>query len=505
VNPSLLGSGDPHLDQYQRDGIITPTLQRAMEIFKQKNIQQIADPSQPGGIAKDLPDVPRGTPPAALGSGPAAPAQAQSGLVAPPQTNAAQPSVHQAELNRLTAPPIQNGPQAHTSADTGRSGIGQIHNPWLRVPLEALQAIGTGFAPRLTSAIPGTDLHHNLLVNAERNNVNQEQKTATEEAQRGEIPGEEALRAAQTGEATARGAEANARANSLTNPPDKEGDMTVKAGEGVWDKKNHKWEVEPTSEEQTTEISPDVGKSLGIVPTKDGKYLLPKGGASLLKPDKEEKTPQFSAKEAAEIRAVGGDPDKPETITADVLKKANALHEKQTGEPGSWSLQYDKDNKPVIFNNKTAEVRNSPITKGPTTQQRNVGAQAQLVHEQIPGLISEIDRLKDKLGPVSGRWNEFMQGKVGLNDPDFAGLRTDLLMASSAVALMHARGRLPENLRAEFDNAINAPQQNFENLKSVLKHVDQWTAANMKAMGAPESGGSSGGVRKYNPATGKLE
>jgi hypothetical protein len=110
----------------------------------------------------------------------------------------------------------------------------------------------------------------------------------------------------------------------------------------------------------------------------------------------------------------------------------------------------------------------------PTTQERNVSDQAKLANEGIPGAIKEIQELKDELGPVAGRWNDFMQGKVGLDNPKFAGLRADLLMLSSAVALAHARGRLPENLREEFDRAINAPKQTPDNLVSTLQHIQPW-------------------------------
>lgn len=67
-----------------------------------------------------------------------------------------------------------------------------------------------------------------------------------------------------------------------------------------------------------------------------------------------------------------------------------------------------------------------------------------------------------------------MQGKLGSNDPDFAALRSDLLMMSSAVALAHAQGRLPENLREEFDHAINAPQQTAANLKATIQTMIPW-------------------------------
>ncbi len=147
----------------------------------------------------------------------------------------------------------------------------------------------------------------------------------------------------------------------------------------------------------------------------------------------------------------------------------------------------------------------------PTTQQRNVSAQAQLVTDQMPGLINEIQQNAAELGPMAGRWNEFMQGKVGMDNPKFAGLRADLLMMSSAVALMHARGRLPENLREEFDHAINAPKQTPENLIAVLNHINQWTKANIHAMGGGQQGGAANQpanepkVLKFNAATGRLE
>jgi hypothetical protein len=143
-------------------------------------------------------------------------------------------------------------------------------------------------------------------------------------------------------------------------------------------------------------------------------------------------------------------------------------------------------------------------TAGPTVQMRNVAAQASLVHTETPHMLSEIDRLQTKLGPMAGRWNDFMQGKVGMSDPDFAGLRGDLLMYSSAVALMHARGRLPENLRAEFDHAINNPTQDFANLKAIIKVVDNWTTKNMEAMGGTTSGGGDNTTPPPPPAGGNV-
>jgi hypothetical protein len=228
--------GSPLLDQYNKDGIVTPGLQRAMELFKQKNIQQIAPlsnapaPQQPASFLNPNPRP--------FGMGPSEPQESAASLwnpnprpfgmapsepqpstgptpLAGPTPLSASPSPHQAELNRLTAPPIQNGPLAHTKADTGRSGIDQVHNPWLRNTFKVLDAIGSGFAPGLTSAIPGTQLHHQLLVRGARANVNQDEKQSTDQANREHL-------GAETSELGARGTEEQARADEITHPKAKE-------------------------------------------------------------------------------------------------------------------------------------------------------------------------------------------------------------------------------------------------------------------------------------------
>jgi hypothetical protein len=143
----------------------------------------------------------------------------------------------------------------------------------------------------------------------------------------------------------------------------------------------------------------------------------------------------------------------------------------------------------------------------PTMQQRTAAGRAATVVAMAPEVLGRIDSLKGKLGPMEGRWNEFMQGKVGMDDPDFAALRSDLLMMSSAVALAHAQGRLPENLREEFDHAINAPKQTPENLKATIQTMIPWlqqmqsqgqkdvTPAQPAQGGSPAIGAVEGGYR----------
>jgi hypothetical protein len=144
---------------------------------------------------------------------------------------------------------------------------------------------------------------------------------------------------------------------------------------------------------------------------------------------------------------------------------------------------------------QTAAGLNSSNT--PTAQMRNTAQRAELVHAMTPEVLANIDANAATLGPVMGHWNDFMQGRIGADNPAFAQLRSDLLLYSSSVALAHAQGRLPENLREEFDRMINAPNQTPANLKAVIQEIDKAMQLNTQVMtGKPGNPGSSGAAPK---------
>jgi len=86
------------------------------------------------------------------------------------------------ELSRVTKAPLQ-GDQAHTKADTGRSGIGQIHNPWARIPVQILDAVGRFATPGLEAAIPGTEGYHQGVV-ADAQDAAKTEQSANESVER---------------------------------------------------------------------------------------------------------------------------------------------------------------------------------------------------------------------------------------------------------------------------------------------------------------------------------
>lgn len=470
-------TGSPLLDDYDRTGIVTPGLQRALDATKAKLGQpfQLQRPTQSGPtLAPPGPNVPTLARPqetAGITEAPSAPAFSPTpspiSLATPQRASLTQNPLMehlQSEHERLTDPTLQSS----------KPGVDQIQNPWLRTPLKVLEAIGTGFAPRLTAAIPGTSLHHRGLVQTNEAQQEQMEKQATEEANREHLGAETANAGASAAKTQAETPEIapNAAANR-----EHLGAETTNLG----------------AQTEHTNAETDALKTAGAF-----QHVLDPETGDLVALTKDPKTGKVSAevvykgnpKVETDMTEANGRRVLVNKKTGEVLKDLGAA---KTASANDHGVTVVDDNGQVV---RLTPGMTAPSTfrtpqqagslNTPTTQMRNVAAQASLVHEQTPMMLSEIDRMKDKLGPMAGRWNEFMQGKVGMNDPDFAGLRADLLMYSSAVALMHARGRLPENLREEFDTAINNPGQSFANLKSVISRIDDWTSKNMSAMGGKQ-------------------
>lgn len=459
----------PLLDDYNNTGIISPPLQRALDAVRQKLPQFQGLPGTPSPDAAQPRLQPPGTPVPLITRGTSAP---PATVTAPPPTTP----------TPLTDPNTTRDLNERNRLISTGSGVSQVKNPVARGLLRAADIAGTAFFPNITAQIPGTELHHNVLVkraegavNEDVNRAKENATTAETEARTAAIPGEEALRTAQT-------AEAKARTKTLENPNDKAEAKTIETDQGImqWNPQTQRYDIPvgqaPGKQTENTHVLPD-----GTVVAVHNDPKTGKSTAEVLYQGKPSEKPGHVIQ-----REVGG---KLHNILIDAETGKDRMDLGETRQPNAPSNDHGvtmigKDGKVYRLEpgQTVPEGAQTPTQAGsvntPTTQQRNVASQAQLVHEQTPYMLSEIDRLKDKLGPMQGRWNEFIQGKVGMQDPDMAGLRADLLMYSSAVALMHARGRLPENLREEFDQNINNPGQDFKNLKAVITKIDNWTVKN---------------------------
>lgn len=499
----MSSSGNPLLDQYNQDGVVTPGLKRALDIFKQNNTPQIAPLS-------GSPAAPGGQPPA-----PAAP-QPQQGLVpmpgqAPtprmPLSSAPAPSPHQSELQRLTQPPIQGGPLAHTKADTGRSGLDQIQNPWLRNTLHVLDAIGSGFAPGLTAAIPGTSLHHQMLVRGAQGNVNEDEKVATDQATRQHS-------AAETTELGARENEENARATSLANPQPKqeEGGKTITTDQGImqYDPATQRYDIKAGG-------APDKKEAGGTVhQLEDGSliYAKPDGTATAVTMNGQPvKGKTAQPKESLEEKAVREDQAAhPGESTTDALKHVKTAtqppertdHGQNFIDPKTGKLVRVEPGQQAPEGAMTATGYGG--TNTPTTAARNAAERSDTMLDLDKRIRTALQNpeISKGTGPLAGRLSE-AENRLGTLPHDLSEMKNDLKSYGAFQAGLHpVRGI---GGLEYFDKVMGGLGQTPEELLGKLDS-NKATAESVERVGHHGSSGGSANtpnVRKYNPSTGKLE
>lgn len=463
----------PLLDDYDQTGVVSPGLQRALDIFKSK-LPQIQPPIG-GTPAQASPGI---TPtPTTQGPGliPTPLTTVQSAAPpAPAEKPAAQPSPEQVELNRITNP----------QSPESKSGIQQIKNPWLRIPLTVLDAIGTGFAPRLTSAIPGTQLHHAGLVEGLENRLNQEQKRESEQAQATAQQSEIPLREAQT-------AEANAHAESLRHPQPKqeEAGKTVETDQGImqWNPDTQRYDIRVGGGKAPKEAGT-------VHQLEDGTLIMahPDGTATAItingQPAKGKVT---EPKQTLEEQAVAEDKKAhPGESTTDALAHIKRATEKPAAEPGVWSLQQDKNGDFVLFNNKTSEVKPAGDLAKFSGQAQSRQAQGEVIKQAGDALIASIEKHRDKLGNLGSYWNQAING-TPIADKDVSGLMAQI---SSFAALQPAlHGFRGQQAMGEFSKIIGGVPKNPDALEAAIRAI-QGTAQIVAHPGAGANEALPGGI-----------
>jgi len=376
------------------------------------------------------------------------------------------------ELKRLTKPPIQ-GVGAHTKADTGQPGWQQIHNPWARIPLGILDALGRGFFPGVEMAIPGTSGHHDVLVHQRQVEDTQERDAANDEAKREQE--------------TASAGHLNAEADALKNPQAKQATNLVElfqkdpAAFARYQEATQK--AVATKEPQFIREEGATGKIIGVIdgtgkfhsaadPTLDpqahaimdaSKGKQPTNATEMFiqqNPDataeevqtfatKQPRGTVLSADDKAVIKAVGGDPtvaieDQPLAIVQKFLAKKKEP-EPQHAPQGQMLEPDGKGGYVSKLVTPGAHVSGAAITMGgentlntPTSIARSAGARAETMLDldaRIRTALSNPELAKGT-GPIEGRLRE-IQGKYGSLPHDLAELNNDLISYGAFQAGLH--------------------------------------------------------------------
>lgn len=156
---------------------------------------------------------------------------------------------------------------------------------------------------------------------------------------------------------------------------------------------------------------------------------------------------------------------------------------KQPPPQESWGAPvqfYDENNQPVIaqYSNRGG-MREAPVPAGAKTKQAPLAATRQMAdtaRSLRPKMDDVIKKLQDPkyaklLGPIAGRWNEFMLGKVGTGNPDLAYLRATIGLLQTGAMRAHVGARGGSALLSKFEGLMNAKNMDAKTLRSSLMAV----------------------------------
>jgi hypothetical protein len=121
------------------------------------------------------------------------------------------------------------------------------------------------------------------------------------------------------------------------------------------------------------------------------------------------------------------------------------------------------------------------------------------------GIMQLVDKMDQdgKLGTVASRWNEFMAGKVGAGDPDFAALRAKMGLSTTKLMQAHVGSRGGAFMLEHFQDLADAGKMDAPTLKSALSsEVDYMQDVAKMPNRGPQGGGSN--MIQARDAQGKL-
>lgn len=191
------------------------------------------------------------------------------------------------------------------------------------------------------------------------------------------------------------------------------------------------------------------------------------------------------------------------------------------GSTGAWVQTKDAMGRPTGFINKlTNEVKPLSEFEGAeglvgaplSSTTKTMIETAPKVKELVSKLTTQIDAAakdkgSDQLGPLAGRWNAFMTGKVGASNPAYNKIRTNAGLLSTLLMRMHVGARGSEKIMEKFDNLLGIGYQSPENLKAALGEIGSYADAveSEKAGISPAGKQEAPATHRYNPQTGKIE
>lgn len=477
-------SGNPVLDEIdQAHQNLSPQAQHA--------IRTAAEPLQPKPFSPLIPEAPIPTP---GGAPPTAepPAPAQSGAIPIPNSMtagapAALPGAIPLPTTATQAPsrpppahipvpanpnlqPAQNELARITVGPQAKSGISQIKSPYARIPLQILDALGTGVAPGITSAIPGTQLHHQALVGQAEQSVKSQEgqqdeavKRAQEEAQTANLESQPELNQAKSELAASKQNETAAHHQSQIDVAREKDTATATAHEATLNanlrthgyKKDPQGNIVPLAYE---EMSPE---QQSVHDLKASQQELADAHAALAKAQQE------NIPKAAELA---------KARIATAQQNANTAAGRLGLSQKQYEAEYHGTDNGVPLSGIDADEAGNPVGTKVSAAGKvggavgNRAAQGTTIKEAGDQLIKEIDAKKNVTGNLESYWKQGVNG-TPIADPQASGLITSLASFAALQPALH--GFRSHDALREFAKIIGGIPKDPEALKESIRSIQR--------------------------------
>lgn len=151
----------------------------------------------------------------------------------------------------------------------------------------------------------------------------------------------------------------------------------------------------------------------------------------------------------------------------------------------------------------TMKADTNDVTKAMTSRQwvndiADIPGSDPRTNPQGVGVKQLIDDLaaQGKLGVITSRWNDFMAGKVGAGDPEYAALRAKLGLSNTLLMNVHVGNRGGSYMTEHFEDLANAGKMDARTLQSAYgSEIDYVRRKQMLpgGGGAPSGAGAADG------------
>jgi hypothetical protein len=194
--------------------------------------------------------------------------------------------------------------------------------------------------------------------------------------------------------------------------------------------------------------------------------------------------------------------------TPEQIIKARNDFDTNKPQPAQPQLIYDKEGGLHAYRFGAGGVSEIPMPSGlsgkanpVTAQMQNRADFAKKVESHIPSILNLMDQASAQglLGPVAGRFNEFLAGKIGsTGDPNkdelLNQLRTEVSFLKSGMGVVHsgARGAAVQMLN-RFDSILDTGKMSEAELRGAIHGYQNWLQTYGNEMGTGETKTPAGG------------